>query len=189
MSRIGKQPVKILESVSVRLAEREVEVKGPRGTLKLDLEPQIEVKQDGDQLLVRRKDDTKKAKSLHGLVRTLIVNMIIGVTEGWSKTLKLIGTGYRVSFDQGALKLALGFSHPVVVEPIEGIDFEVKGNDTIVVSGIDKAQVGQVAARIRKLKPPEPYKGKGIRYEGEVVRRKPGKAAKIGSGFGPGAGE
>lgn len=186
MSRIGRQPIPIPEGVTVKIKDGEVKVVGPKGELKQEVRPEISLKIKNDQILVSQKVENKLSRSLHGLTRTLIANVIKGVTEGWSKTLKLVGTGYRVKLEEDNLVLSVGFSHPIKVEPVEGIKFEVKGNDTINVLGIDKALVGQVAAKIRKIRPPEPYKGKGIRYEGEEVRHKPGKAAKIGAaGFGP----
>lgn len=185
MSRIGRQPIQILEGVTVQVKDGQVAVKGPKGELRQEIRPEIKVEIKKDQILVSRKTENKLGRSLHGLTRTLIANMVQGVTEGWSKTLKLVGTGYRVKLEGEKIILSVGFSHPVEVKPIEGIKFEVKGNDMITVLGIDKALVGQVTAGIRKIRPPEPYKGKGIRYEDEEVRRKPGKAAKIGAaGFG-----
>jgi len=187
MSRIGRQPIPIPEGVTVEVKKGEVKVVGPKGELIQEIRPEIRVEIKNNQVLVSRKVDSRLGRSLHGLTRTLIANMIKGVTEGWSKTLTLVGTGFRAKLEGESLVLSLGFSHPVQVKPVEGIKFEVKGNDTITVWGIDKALVGQVAAGIRKIKPPEPYKGKGIRYKDEEVRRKPGKAAKIGAaGFGPG---
>lgn len=187
MSRIGKQPIQIPQGVTVQLKNGEVVVRGPKGELRQEIQPEVKVAIKKDQVLVSRKSEDKLARSLHGLTRTLIANMIQGVTEGWSKTLKLVGTGYRAKLEGEELILSVGFSHPVELKPIEGIKFEVRGNDTITVLGIDKALVGRVAAEIRKIRPPEPYKGKGIRYKDEKVRRKPGKAAKIGAaGFGPG---
>lgn len=186
MSRIGRQPISIPEGVTVKIKDGEIQVVGPKGELKQEIRPEIKVEMKNNQILVSRRVENKLGRSLHGLTRTLIANMIKGVTDGWSKTLKLVGTGYRVKLEGENLVLSVGFSHPVVVKPEEGIKFEVKGNNIITVLGIDKALVGQVAARIRKIRPPEPYKGKGIRYEDEEVRRKPGKAAKIGAaGFGP----
>lgn len=190
MSRIGRQPIPIPEGVTVEIKGGEVKVAGPKGEIKQAVRPEIKVEMKDSQILVSRKDENKLGRSLHGLTRTLIANMIKGVTEGWTKTLKLMGTGYRAKLEGENLVFSLGFSHPVEVKPVEGIKFEVKGNDTIIILGIDKAIVGQVAAGIRKIRPPEPYKGKGIRYEDEEVKRKPGKAAKIGAaGFGPVGGE
>lgn len=190
MSRIGRQPVPIPEGVTVKIKGGEVKVVGPKGELSQEVRQEIKVQIKNNQVLVSRKGDNKLGRFLHGTIRTLIANMIKGVTEGWSKTLKLVGTGYRAKLEGENLVLSVGFSRPVEVKPIKGIKFEVKGNDTIEVSGVDKALVGQVAAKIRKIRPPEPYKGKGIRYENEEVRRKPGKAAKIGAAsFGPAGGE
>jgi len=186
MSRIGRQPISIPEGVTVKIKDGEVRVVGPKGELKQSVRPEVKVETKNNQILVSQKVENKLGRSLHGLIRTLIANMIKGVTEGWSKTLKLVGTGYRTKLEGENLILSVGFSHPVEVKSVRGIKFEVKGNNTITVWGIDKALVGQVAAKIRKIRPPEPYKGKGIRYEDEEVRRKPGKAAKIGAaGFGP----
>lgn len=187
MSRIGKQPIQIPEGVTVEIKDGQVKVRGPKGELNQEVRSEIKVEIKKDQVLVSRRTEDKLGRSLHGLTRTLIANMIKGVTDGWSKILKLVGTGYRAKLEGENLILSLGFSHPVEIKPVEGIKFEVKGNDTIIVMGIDKALVGQVAAGIRKKRPPEPYKGKGIRYEDEKVRRKPGKAAQIGAtGFGVG---
>ena len=186
MSRIGRQPIQITQGISVQVKGDTVSVSGPRGDLKLQIKPEVEVLADKQTVLIKKKSDSKVGRSLHGLYRSLIANMVKGVSDGWDKTLKLVGTGYRVKKIGDKLEISLGFSHPVIVEPVKGIDFEIQGNDTIKVSGIDKALVGQVAAKIRQLRPPEPYKGKGIRYEGEEVRRKPGKAAKVGAAFGAG---
>lgn len=181
MSRIGRQPIAISESVTVKKDGYNLVIKGPKGTLKWKFRPEIEVKVKGDKILVLRKKNDKLSRSLHGLTRSLVNNLIIGVTEGFSKTLKLVGTGYRVKKEGEKLVLSLGFSHPTVIEPVEGIELRVEGDDTIIVSGIDKALVGQTAAKIRKIRPPEPYKGKGIRYENEEVRKKLGKAGKVGA--------
>jgi len=187
MSRIGQQPIKIPEGVSVDYRPPILVVKGPRGDLKQKVRPELKVEVGQSEIKVSRKKNDKLGRSLHGLTRTLIANMIIGTTEGYSKVLKLAGTGYRVKKEGEGLIFSLGFSHPVKIEPIENIQFEVEGNDTIKISGADKGLVGQVAAKIRQIKPPEPYKGKGIRYQDEEVRRKPGKAGKVGAaGFGAG---
>lgn len=187
MSRIGQQPIKIPEGVEVDYRQSVLVVKGPKGELKQKIRPELKVEVSQDEIKVSRKKNDRFSRSLHGLARTLIANMIWGVIEGYSKVLKLMGTGYRVKKDGEKLVLSLGFSHPVTIEPIEGIHFEVEGDDTIKISGIDKGLVGQVAAKIRQIRPPEPYKGKGIRYQDEEVRRKPGKAGKVGvAGFGPG---
>jgi large subunit ribosomal protein L6 len=179
MSRIGKSPIPVPSGVDVTLADRDVTVKGPKGTLARRLPPDITVRQDGDQLVVERPDDEREHRALHGLTRSLVNNMVVGVTDGFSKDLEIVGVGYRaVAQGPSRLELALGFSHPVVVEAPEGITFEVPQPTRITVRGIDKEIVGQVAANIRKVRKPEPYKGKGVRYAGEVVLRKAGKAAK-----------
>jgi large subunit ribosomal protein L6 len=186
MSRVGQQPIPIPEGVTVNIKNGGVSVAGPKGELKQKVRPEIKLVRKENLVLVSRNEDSKLGRSLHGLTRTLITNMIKGVTEGWSKTLKMVGTGYRAELKGGDLIFLVGFSHPVEVKAQEGIKFEVEGKDTIEISGIDKILVGQVAARIRKIRPPEPYKGKGIRYEGEEVRQKPGKAAKVdAAGFEP----
>jgi len=187
MSRIGKQPIPIPEGVTVEQDGAQLVVSGPKGTLKQTVRPEVKVSLETGEVLISRKRDDKFSRSLHGLTRALIANLITGVTEGFSKTLKIVGTGYRVKIEGENLILSLGFSHPVVIDPVEGIKFEVKGDETITISGIDKALVGQIAAKIRAIRPPEPYKGKGIRYEGETVKKKPGKAGKVGAaGFGEG---
>ncbi|WP_017177306.1 50S ribosomal protein L6 [Actinomyces timonensis] len=179
MSRIGRLPVPVPAGVDVTINGNEVTVKGPKGTLsRVISEPLSVAKQDDGTILVTRPDDERRSRSLHGLARTLINNMVIGVTEGYVKNLEIVGTGYRVAAKGSAIELFLGFSHTVVVEPPEGITFTVDGNLKIAVSGISKEQVGEVAANIRKIRPPEPYKGKGVRYAGENVRRKVGKAGK-----------
>jgi large subunit ribosomal protein L6 len=173
MSRIGKQPITIPESVKIKLDSGKITITGPKGTLVQVLPRQVKVAQKNDQLIVE-----SSSSAFHGLFRSLVNNMVIGVTEGYQKTLKLIGTGYRVKKEGQALELSLGFSHSIKVASIEGIELEIEGNSTIIVKGIDKQLVGQTAADIRSLRPPEPYKGKGVRYQDEQVRRKPGKAAK-----------
>jgi large subunit ribosomal protein L6 len=179
MSRIGKSPIPVPSDVDVTVADRSVTVKGPKGTLARRLPPDISVRQDGDQLVVERPDDEREHRALHGLTRSLVNNMVVGVTDGFSKDLEIVGVGYRaIAQGPSRLELALGFSHPVVVEAPEGVTFEVPAPTRITVRGIDKEIVGQVAANIRKVRKPEPYKGKGVRYAGEVVRRKAGKAAK-----------
>jgi large subunit ribosomal protein L6 len=179
MSRIGRSPIPVPSEVSVALEGRRVTVSGPRGTLARELPPDITVRQDDGVLLVERPDDEREHRALHGLTRSLVNNMVLGVTQGFQKDLEIVGVGYRAAA-QGptTLELALGFSHPVRVEAPEGVTFEVPAPTRITVRGIDKEAVGQVAANIRKLRKPEPYKGKGVRYAGEVVRRKAGKAAK-----------
>jgi large subunit ribosomal protein L6 len=183
MSRIGKQPITIPQGVDVTQENGTLTVKGPKGTLSQAIPQEVEVAVEDGSLRVNRRNENRAAQEQHGLVRTLIANMVQGVTEGFAKTLHISGVGYRAQLAGQDLNLSLGFSHPVVVKPRPGITFEV-GQDTntrspyIRVSGIDKQLVGQQAAEIRSLKKPEPYKGKGIRYEGEVVRRKAGKAGK-----------
>ncbi len=175
MSRIGKRPIPIPEGVEVKVEGAKVEVKGPKGTLSHEVPPEIQVEVSDGQIWVRRRDDSRRAKSLHGLNRTLIANMVEGVTKGFEKRLEIVGIGYRAALEGKALKLTLGFSHPVIYPIPEGIEIVVDNPTSIVVRGIDKQRVGQVAAEIRALKKPEPYKGKGIRYAGEEVRRKAGK--------------
>lgn len=177
MSRIGKKPVSIAPQTTVTVVDNQVMVKGPKGQLNLDIPAKIKVEVKDNQVMVSRADDLKATKALHGLVRSLIQNYIIGVTESYKKSLKLLGTGYRVQAKGANLVLSVGFSHPVEVKAPEGIKLSAQGTDIIVIEGIDKQLVGQVAADIRAIRPPEPYKGKGIRYEDEVVKLKPGKAA------------
>lgn len=178
MSRIGRLPIDIPAGVTVTVDGQQVAVKGPKGELSLVVAKPIEVKVEENQVLVTRPDDERESRSLHGLTRTLINNNIIGVTQGYTKGLEVVGTGYRVAQKGSAVEFALGFSHPVTVEPPAGITFTVEGNNKLTVSGIDKQAVGETAANIRKIRKPEPYKGKGVRYAGEVVRRKAGKAGK-----------
>jgi large subunit ribosomal protein L6 len=175
MSRIGRLPIDVPANVNVTIDGSAVTVKGPKGELGLTIASPIEVKLDGAQLLVTRPDDERMSRSLHGLTRTLIANQIIGVTDGYTKGLDIVGTGYRVAVDGSGITFALGYSHPITVQPPAGITFTVEGNTRVIVSGIDKQAVGEVAANLRKLRKPEPYKGKGIRYTGEIVRRKAGK--------------
>lgn len=179
MSRIGRMPITVPSGVEVDIEGRQVTVKGPRGTLAHNLVPPIELARSAEGfLLVSRPDDENRSRALHGLSRTLIANMVTGVTEGYRKTLEIVGTGYRVQARGRDLEFALGFSHPVLVNAPDGIEFTVETPTRLVVAGIDKQQVGEVAAKIRKLRKPEPYKGKGVRYQGEAVRRKAGKAGK-----------
>ena len=177
MSRIGKIPVEIPSGVEVNINGQDVSVKGPKGTLTMSVACPITAKVDGSTVVVSRPDDERESRSLHGLTRTLIANMVEGVTNGYSKVLEIQGTGYRVNQKGAGLEFQLGFSHPVNVEPPEGITFKVEGN-RVTVEGISKEQVGEVASNLRKIRPPEPYKGKGVRYLGENVRRKVGKAGK-----------
>ena len=178
MSRIGKMPITLPKGVEVRIDGNTVTVKGPKGELARDILPEIEIKQEDGQLLVSRPTDQQRHRAMHGLTRTLVDNMVRGVSEGFSKTLEMQGVGYRAQMQGNDLQLSVGFSHPVTVPPPAGIEFEVEGTSRIVVKGINKEQVGQIAADVRKIRPPEPYKGKGIRYLGEYVRRKAGKAGK-----------
>ncbi|MBS5451287.1 MAG: 50S ribosomal protein L6 [Coriobacteriia bacterium] len=178
MSRIGKQPIPVPAGVEVTITGSHVAVKGPKGELNKQFSDIISIKQEGNEILVTRPDDSRTARSLHGLTRTLVHNMIVGVSEGFVKKLELVGVGYRAALKGKSLELSLGYSHPVIVEPEEGITFEVPDNTHVLVKGIDNQRVGQVAADIRMKRPPEPYKGKGVRYEGEHVRRKLGKASK-----------
>lgn len=177
MSRIGKKAISIPAGVTVTVNPRDVVVKGPKGELKTLLFPTIKVAVADNEVHVTRTTDQIEVKALHGLVRSLLENNIIGVTEGYSKTLKLVGTGYRAQAKGTGISLAVGFSHSVDVAAVAGITFSLKGTDTIIVQGSDKHLVGQVSANIRKIRPPEPYQGKGIKYSDEVVRRKQGKAA------------
>jgi large subunit ribosomal protein L6 len=178
MSRIGRLPIDIPAGDNFSVDGQDVAVKGPKGELKLTVAKPIEVKVEENQVLVSRPDDERESRSLHGLTRTLINNDIIGVTQGYSKGLEVVGTGYRVQQKGTSVEFALGFSHPVLVDAPEGITLTVEGNNKLTVSGISKQAVGEAAANIRKIRKPEPYKGKGVRYAGEVVRRKAGKAGK-----------
>jgi large subunit ribosomal protein L6 len=177
MSRIGKSPIKIPEKVDATISGLNVTVKGPKGTLEFEHHPRMRVIVENSVIRVERPSDSKTNKSLHGLTRALIANMVTGVSEGFRKTLEIIGVGYRAELKGKNMQLQLGYSHTILVIPPPGIDFELEGNNVIHVSGIDKQLVGEVAAKIRRLRPPEPYKGKGLRYKGEVVRRKAGKTA------------
>ncbi len=178
MSRIGRMPITIPSGVQVTAEGQQVTVKGPKGELDLTVAEPITVGVADSEVKVERPDDDRRSKQLHGLTRTLVNNMVIGVTEGYSKTLEVVGTGYRVQAKGGGLELALGFSHPVNFEAPDGITFQVETPTRFHISGIDKQLVGEVAANIRKLRAPEPYKGKGVRYADEHIRRKAGKAGK-----------
>ena len=178
MSRIGRMPVAIPSGVDVTIDGRQVTVKGPKGTLSLEVVQPIEVKQENGTLTVTRPSDEGEIRALHGLSRSLIANMVTGVTQGFSKTLEIVGVGYRVQARGKDLEFSLGYSHPVPVSPPDGITFRVETPTRLVVEGIDKQQVGEVAANLRKLRKPDPYKGKGVRYQGEQIRRKVGKAGK-----------
>lgn len=181
MSRIGRKPIAVPQGVEVKIDGNNVTVKGPKGTLHSTINPVITVKQEGDEIIVTRPNDGKQARSLHGLSRTLVANMVQGVTEGYKKELEIHGIGYRAAKQGKDLVMNLGYSHQVIMPEIEGITIEVPEATKIVVNGIDKQAVGQFAAEIREKRRPEPYKGKGIRYVGEYVKQKEGKAGK-GSG-------
>jgi large subunit ribosomal protein L6 len=178
MSRIGRMPIDIPAGVTVTIEGQDVSVKGPKGELSLTVKEPIQAVMADNQVLVTRPDDERSSRSLHGLSRTLINNLIIGVTEGYQKQLQVVGTGYRLAAKGQSVEFSLGYSHSITVDPPAGITLTVEGNDKLTVSGIDKQAVGEVAANIRKLRKPEPYKGKGVRYAGENVRRKAGKAGK-----------
>ena len=178
MSRIGRKSIPVPAGVDVTISGQTVKVKGPKGELSHTVAEPIKVEQAEGELHVNRPNDERRAKELHGLSRTLVANMIVGVTEGYKKTLEINGTGYRVTAKGKDLEFALGFSHPVNVVPPAGITFSVERPTQFTVTGIDKQLVGEVAANIRKIRPPEPYKGKGVKYQGEVIRRKAGKAGK-----------
>ncbi len=177
MARIGKQPINIPDGVTVNLEGNIVKVTGPKGELQIPLASLIKVELNSSQLVVKPTVDSRVSRQLHGVSRTLIANMVLGVTLGWSKTLEINGTGFKASITGQDLVLNLGFSHQITVKPREGINFEVKENK-ILISGFDKALVGETAAKIKSLRPPDPYKAKGIKYLGEYIRRKAGKAAK-----------
>jgi large subunit ribosomal protein L6 len=179
MSRIGRKPIPVPAGVDVMIEGQRVSIKGPKGQLSHVLAEPITVERGEDgALYVNRPNDERKAKELHGLSRTLVSNMVVGVTEGYRKSLEISGTGYRVQQKGTDLEFALGFSHPVLVPAPDGITFTVERPTLFHIAGIDKQQVGEVAAKIRKIRPPEPYKGKGLKYQGEVIRRKAGKAGK-----------
>jgi large subunit ribosomal protein L6 len=179
MSRIGRSPIPVPSGVDVTIADRQVTVKGPNGTLSRSVPGEISIRQEDSTLLVERPDDERQNRALHGLTRSLVNNMVLGVTTGFTKELEIVGVGYRATAKGPTqIELALGFSHPVVVDAPSGVTFEVPQPTRISVKGIDKELVGQVAANIRKIRKPEPYKGKGVRYAGERVIRKAGKAAK-----------
>jgi large subunit ribosomal protein L6 len=176
MSRIGKAPVEVPDKVEIDVSGQTVRVKGPKGELTVPVGRGVEVKQENGSIIVERASDSPEHKAMHGLTRSLIQNAVSGVTDGFTKTLVIQGVGYRGSLQGRDINLQVGYSHPVTISPREGIDFEMPNATTIVVRGIDKQQVGQMAAEIRKVRPPEPYKGKGIRYSDEQIRRKVGKA-------------
>jgi large subunit ribosomal protein L6 len=177
VSRIGRKPIQIPKGVTVKTAAGSFSVKGPKGELTAVVHPNIEVKVEGEEVHVSRASDLKKDKALHGLWRALLQNMIIGVTDGYTRKLEIVGVGYRAEMKGKKLQLQIGYSHPILFGPPEGIKVEAPTQTNIVISGMDKQLVGLVAAKLRSFRPPEPYKGKGIKYEGEYIRRKAGKAA------------
>ena len=178
MSRIGKVPIPVPPGVTVEIEGNAVRVKGPKGELARELNAEISVRQDGQTLVVTRPSDAPRHRALHGLTRTLVANMVEGVTKGFEKRLELVGVGYRAARQGTKLVLTVGYSHPVEIVPPEGIEFQVPAQNAVIVQGADREQVGEVAARIHRVRPPEPYQGKGIRYQGEHVRRKVGKTGK-----------
>jgi large subunit ribosomal protein L6 len=179
MSRIGKRPIPLPDKVSITIAGQTVSVKGPKGELSRSLVPEVSVEQEGSAtLLVKRRNESRLARQRHGLSRTLVANMVEGVSQGFQKRLEIQGVGYRAQMQGTKLVLSMGYSHPVTIDPPQGIVIAVENNTNVIVSGIDKEIVGNIAASIRAVRPPEPYKGKGIRYSGEFVRRKVGKAGK-----------
>ena len=180
MSRIGRLPIPVPAGVDVTVDGETITVTGPKGTLSRQLPPRMEVVREAETLEVRRPGDDKRSRELHGLTRTLVANMVVGVTDGFRKGLEITGVGYRAQKVGDKLQLNLGYSHPIEIEPPSGISFEVENPTRLAVVGIDKELVGHVAARVRATRKPEPYKGKGVRYSGEVIRRKAGKAGKIG---------
>ena len=180
MSRIGRLPIAVPSGVDVTIDGRQLTVKGPKGTLSRELHPDMTVSRDEGNLVVTRPTEQKTHKQLHGLTRTLVNNMVVGVTDGYRKGLEITGVGYRAALNGKKLTLNLGYSHPIEIDPPEGISFEVENPTRLAVLGIDKELVGQIAAQVRSTRKPEPYKGKGVRYAGEKNRRKAGKAGKIG---------
>lgn len=180
MSRIGRKPIDLPQGVEVTIAEDSIKVKGPKGTLERSIPSGVQVQQIDNQLVVNRASDVKQHRALHGLTRALVANMVQGVTTGFEKKLELVGTGYRASMQGPKLVLTVGYSHPVEIDPPAGIEFESPAVTKISVKGIDKEKVGNMAATIRAVREPEPYKGKGIKYENEVIRRKAGKTGKTG---------
>jgi large subunit ribosomal protein L6 len=180
MSRIGRLPIQVPSGVDVTIDGRQVTVKGPKGTLSRALHPDMTISREDGTLVVTRPTEQKTHKQLHGLTRTLVNNMVVGVTDGYRKGLEITGVGYRAALSGKKLQLNLGYSHQIEIEPPEGITFEVENPTRLAVVGIDKELVGQIAAKVRSTRKPEPYKGKGVRYAGEYIRRKAGKAGKIG---------
>jgi len=183
MSRIGLKPIPVPQNVQVQIEDNRVTVKGPKGELNRSFHPDMQIALESGIVYVRRPTDSRTHRALHGLIRSLVANMVTGVSTGFAKTMEIVGTGYRAELRGSNLMLYVGYSHPVEFQPPQGISFEVpKGGASVTVHGIDKELVGEIAARIRRQRPPEPYKGKGVRYAGERVRRKAGKAGKIGKG-------
>lgn len=182
MSKIGKLPVEIPNQVTVKLEDSQVNISGPKGDLSFQYRPEIKVEVVENKIIVSRKSESKLAKSLHGLTRSIIANMVKGVIEGHQKTLEIIGVGYRAAKEGENLVLSVGYSHPVVINSVPGINIDIKENK-IIIAGADKAQVGETAAKIRRVRPPEPYKGKGIKYIDEIIRRKAGKTVKTIGGI------
>jgi len=180
MSRIGRLPIEVPAGVDIAVQGAHISVTGPKGTLSRDIAPRMRIVRDDGVLRVERPDDAKESRQLHGLTRTLIANMVTGVTTGYRKGLEITGVGYRAQLVGRKLQLSLGYSHPIEIDPPEGVTFEVETPTRLAVTGVDKELVGHVAARVRAMRKPEPYKGKGVRYSGEVIRRKAGKAGKIG---------
>lgn len=178
MSRIGKRPIPLPDKVSITIAGQTVNVKGPKGELSRSLVPEVSIEQESATLLVKRRNESRIARQRHGLSRTLVANMVEGVSQGFQKRLEIQGVGYRAQMQGTKLVLSMGYSHPVTIDPPQGVQIAVENNTNVIVSGIDKEIVGNIAASIRAVRPPEPYKGKGIRYSGEFVRRKVGKAGK-----------
>jgi large subunit ribosomal protein L6 len=181
MSRIGRLPIPVPSTVDVTIEGRQLTVKGPKGSLSRSLHPDMKVSQEDGTIVVTRPTEQKTHKQLHGLTRTLVNNMVVGVTDGYRKGLEITGVGYRATLNGKKLTLNLGYSHPIEIDPPEGIAFEVENPTRLTVIGIDKELVGQIAAQVRSTRKPEPYKGKGVRYAGEYIRRKAGKAGKIGA--------
>lgn len=188
MSRVGREPIIIPEGVTVEIKGNGVKVSGPKGSLSLEMRPEIKAEVKEGKIIVTRQNEEQMSRALHGLTRTLINNLIIGVTQGYEKTLKIEGIGYRAAMEGEILVLSVGFSHPIKVSPPTGIKFEAKDNNLIKISGIDKGLVGQWTAKVRAVRPPEPYKGKGIRYLDEKIKRKAGKAGKAGAAGAPAGG-
>ncbi|MBI2325299.1 MAG: 50S ribosomal protein L6 [Chloroflexi bacterium] len=181
MSRIGKLPIQLPKGVDVTVDGRTLKVRGPKGELTRTFHPAVEIAREDGSVVVKRKDDSQTSRAIHGLSRTLLANMVTGVTQGYSKDLEISGTGYRAQLAGKKLTLALGYSHPIEIDPPAGISFATETPQKIRVSGIDKEVVGEVAAKIRGLRVPDPYKAKGVKYAGEVIRRKAGKAGKVGA--------